>query len=194
MKRIIKAIKNRIVSTAYNYRFFLIVFAIYITFFTSGICVSGSMEPTIMTGDVSMSINTLVGYTPKRGDIVDFTNNNQFWEKRIIGLPGDMILIRDGVVYIDGEKLNEDYLPEGTYTEAGISELYLVPDNCVFVLGDNRNYSYDSRYWENPYVETSRIVTKHLFTYAHFPKWVELINNVKAALQPAPKEINPEII
>ena len=71
--------------------------------------------------------------------------------KRVIGLPGEHIEIKDGSVYINGEKLVEDYLQEGVVTDMKIAnnELYFadftVPENCVFALGDNRTGSTDSR-------------------------------------------------
>ena len=66
--------------------------------------------------------------------------------KRVIGLPGDHVLIENGNVYINGEKLNETYLVEGMKTER-TGEFYdiVVPDNCVFAMGDHRNVSLDCR-------------------------------------------------
>lgn len=72
--------------------------------------------------------------------------------KRVIGLPEEYIEIKDGAVYIDGEKLEEDYLPSGTVTDMiqgsrteSVFTNFTVPENCVFVLGDNRSGSTDSR-------------------------------------------------
>lgn len=67
--------------------------------------------------------------------------------KRVIGLPGDHVQISDGKVYINGEEFDEPYLQDNVTTNMGkyaFSDL-VVPDNCVFVLGDNRNFSTDSR-------------------------------------------------
>ncbi len=67
--------------------------------------------------------------------------------KRVIGLPGDHVQISDGKVYINGEEFDEPYLQDSVTTNMGkyaFSDL-VVPDNCVFVLGDNRNFSTDSR-------------------------------------------------
>ena len=67
--------------------------------------------------------------------------------KRVIALPGDHVQIKDGNVYVNEEKLNEDYLPAGVTTSAKVEGLddFIVPDNCVFAMGDNRGHSTDCR-------------------------------------------------
>ncbi len=67
--------------------------------------------------------------------------------KRVIALPGEHVEIKDGEVYINGEKLQEDYLQDGIVTDimgAGFSD-FVVPENCVFAMGDNRSHSTDCR-------------------------------------------------
>lgn len=67
--------------------------------------------------------------------------------KRVIALPGEHVEIKDGKVYINGEELQEDYLQDGVVTDvvgAGFDD-FVVPDNCVFAMGDNRNHSTDCR-------------------------------------------------
>ena len=67
--------------------------------------------------------------------------------KRVIGLPGEHVQIKDGKVFINGEQLQEDYLPSGIVTDvtgAGFDD-FVVPENCVFAMGDNRNHSTDCR-------------------------------------------------
>jgi signal peptidase I len=84
---------------------------------------------------------------PERGDIVIFNPPGQHTEpyiKRIIGLSGDHIAIHDGGVYINGTRLNEPYLTSDTVWR-GTSDDYVVPAGDIFVLGDNRNNSSDSR-------------------------------------------------
>ena len=67
--------------------------------------------------------------------------------KRVIALPGEHVEIKDGGVYINGEKLEEDYLQDGIVTDVtgvGFTD-FIVPENCVFAMGDNRNHSTDCR-------------------------------------------------
>lgn len=67
--------------------------------------------------------------------------------KRVIALPGEHVQIKDGLVYINGKRLQEDYLQEGVVTDIqnGIYDDFIVPENTVFVMGDNRQHSKDSR-------------------------------------------------
>ncbi len=133
----------------------------------AGTISSGSMEPTLMTGSV-MFANRLayVNNEVKRGDIVFFKHDNIVAGKRVIGIAGDEIEFFDGDVYLNGEKLEEDYLAFDTDTNC--SESFVVPEGKLFVLGDNRENSNDSRVWENPYIEPSDIVAKLIFVT---PPW-----------------------
>jgi signal peptidase I len=115
---------------------------------------SGSMEQTIMTG--SRVLGTRFSYwfkDPQRGDIVVFKypideakGKNTKYIKRIIGLPGETVEIREGAVYIDGEKLEETYI-NGTWTVRNDGITFEVPEDHYLMLGDNRNNSSDARYW-----------------------------------------------
>ena len=93
---------------------------------------SGSMEQTIMTG--SRVLGTRFSYWFKK------------YIKRIIGLPGETVEIREGAVYIDGEKLEETYI-NGTWTVRNDGITFEVPEDHYLMLGDNRNNSSDARYW-----------------------------------------------
>lgn len=112
---------------------------------------SGSMLPTLETGD-RVLVNKLSydAHDVNRGDVVVFERPPGQPEseikdliKRVIGLPGDVIEARDGVVYVNDRELDEPYLAEGTRTENLPRQT--VPDNHVFVMGDNRMGSQDSR-------------------------------------------------
>jgi signal peptidase I len=127
---------------------------------------SGSMEPTLQIGD-RILVNKLSYHLHgvDRGNIVVFsrppTENCGGPEvndlvKRVIGLPGDVVSLANGYVYIDGKKLDESWLPpsEQGITVAGpagnnsnLVRPYRVPANDYFVMGDNRTDSCDSRYW-----------------------------------------------
>lgn len=110
-----------------------------------------SMEPTTRNGDLLLV--TTVPFAPSHGDIVILGLLGDAGRvddiiKRVIGLPGDTIELRDGAVYVNGEKLAEPYLPGDSFTETGRARTSwrLGPDE-YFVLGDNRAHSSDSRYF-----------------------------------------------
>ena len=121
---------------------------------------SGSMEQTIMTGDRVFG-NRLAykNKEPERFDIVIFKypdDPSQLFVKRVIGLPGETVNIVDGKVYINDseEPLDDSFCSE---TPEGSFGPYTVPEDCYFMLGDNRNHSMDSRYWTNTFVEKDAI-------------------------------------
>lgn len=119
---------------------------------------STSMENLIKPGD------RLVGFRlaylkedPKRFDVIIFrypVDETQSFIKRVIGLPGETVEIRQGKIYIDGaeEPLTEDYLKE-EWTVNNDGYVFEVPGNSYLVLGDNRNVSLDARYWANEAME-----------------------------------------
>ena len=134
---------------------------------------TGSMEDTIMAGDRIIAGRFSYWFSdPERGDIVVFRypdDETKLYVKRIIGLPGDTVEISDGTVYINGEALEEPYLDVETIGEFGP---YEVPEDSYFMMGDNRNDSQDSRYWENTYVKRDKILGKVYFTYLPRIKWL----------------------
>jgi signal peptidase I len=116
---------------------------------------SESMLPTLKIGDrlivdkIFYEINGIKDI--HRGDIVVFdpppaanSKNDIPFIKRVIGLPGETISIKRGTVYINGEPLNEPYLSE---EPAGDFKPFVIPDGTIFLMGDNRNNSHDSRFW-----------------------------------------------
>lgn len=129
--------------------FSLLLVVIVFTFFFRLIGVSGSsMVPTLHDRDIMVVSN--LGYTPARGDVV-VLNKKSFDAgpivKRIIAVGGDSVDINfaSGDVYVNGELMDEPYINEPTWTEEGVSFPATVPEGSVFVMGDNRNGSTDSR-------------------------------------------------
>ena len=140
---------------------------------------TGSMEHTIEPGDDLFGLRLTYRFTDvKRGDIIIFRfpdDESQKYVKRVIGLPGETVSIREGKVYIDDSDtpLEEPYLKENWVQAAGPME-FEVPAGCYFVMGDNRNDSYDSRYWSNTYVSTEEIIGKAYMIYYPFTRFGSL--------------------
>lgn len=110
---------------------------------------SGSMLPTIQIDD-HIIVNKL-SYRlaePERGDIIVFHEEIDLI-KRVVALPGEEIDLKDGKIHINGKPLEEKYLNEPMDTDitGNISFPYTVPENSYFVMGDNRNWSKDSRFF-----------------------------------------------
>ena len=127
-----------------------LVFKVYIP--------SGSMIPTLNEGDQLFVTRVYNKDNLKRGDIVVFDSDelNDVLIKRLIGLPGDKIKITNGTVYVNGEKLDEGYVKNND----NYSGEFEVPEGKFFFLGDNRAISYDSRKWNNPYIDKSDVKAK----------------------------------
>lgn len=130
---------------------------------------SASMESTIMTGDrVIGSRLTYHFKEPQRGDIIIFRfpdDESIYYVKRIIGIPGDIIDIKNGQVYLNNSEapLDEPYIKEPMFEEPPLH--YEVPEGSYFTMGDNRNASADSRRWNNTFVKKDKIIAKVLFRY-----------------------------
>ncbi len=125
---------------------------------------SGSMIPTLEVKDRLIVTRVHNPENLEEGDIVLFKNDEFKGEiliKRLIGLPGDKIEIKDGIVYRNGEELKEDYVKNNEK----YNRTFQVPKGKYFFLGDNRANSNDSRYWENPYVDESYIQGKARIKY-----------------------------
>ena len=155
----------------------LILAALIMTFIIQAFRIpSSSMEDTLKIGDhlfaLKFTYGTRIPFTdkfiwplcsPHRGDIIIFRfpkDPKRDFIKRVIGIPGDTVEVRNKVVYINGEPLNEQYAKHSDYQtypdDPWLPESYRqrdnfgpieVPDGYYFVMGDNRDASYDSRFW-----------------------------------------------
>ena len=147
------------------------VFLAFVIVFSIGMCTSvigDSMEPTLYNGQRILMNRIMYRLsTPKRGDVIVFlpngNQNSHYYVKRVVGLPGETIQIKEGRVYIDGILLEESEELD-KMIDAGIAqnELELAVDE-FFVLGDNRNNSEDSRSGNIGAVNKDTIIGKAWF-------------------------------
>lgn len=121
----------------------------------------GSMNPTLTEGDVVVSVK---GTDFKQGDLVSFYYGNKLLVKRYIASAGQWVDIdENGDVYVDGELLDEPYLTEKALGECDIELPFQVPDGRIFVLGDHRTTSVDSRSASVGCIADEQIVGKIVF-------------------------------
>ena len=146
----------------------LIFCVIVFVFLVRLVYVNGnSMYPTLNNNDLMLV--SRVFYTPRTGDIVVFKKDaydaNKALVKRVIATEGQVININFeiGAVYVDGEEIKEDYIRELTYNKLDFIGPQTVPEGCVFVMGDNRNESTDSRNSLIGMVDSRLIIGKVLY-------------------------------
>ena len=147
----------------------LVVVAIF-TFVIRMMGVDGhSMLNTLQHGDRLLVVNPMLYHDYKYGDIVILRKNGVFDDdpivKRVIAVEGQTVDIdfAEGIVYVDGEALEEDYIREPTYTAEGTEFPLTVPEGSIFVMGDNRNGSSDSRDYRLGTVDTRYVIGKAAF-------------------------------
>jgi signal peptidase I len=165
---------------------------------------SGSMMDTLLVGDYILVNKFLYGAEipvvdwrvpglrqPRRGDIIVFKypqDEKRDFIKRIVGTPGDEVLIRGHDVYVNGRHLTEPYVKQSNLPQSHAGQAYcgyaygcertIVPPNSYFVMGDNRDNSQDSRYWG--FVRREKIKGKAFLTYwswdgdRHWLRWWRL--------------------
>lgn len=120
-----------------------------------------SMTPTMQNGDIVFSLKTS---DFQQGDVVAFYYNNKILVKRVIAGPADWVDIDpDGNTYVNGEVLDEPYVTDPAYGDTNIELPYQVPDGRIFVMGDHRSTSVDSRNTAVGCVAQEQIVGKILF-------------------------------
>lgn len=141
-----------------------------------------SMEPTLRTG-AFVFVNRLAYRLgdPHLGDVIVFhypRDPKQEYIKRVIGLPGDEVVVRDGEVRVNGMLLDEPYIMAEPRYESALR----VPEDSLFVLGDNRNDSSDSHTWGE--VPLENVVGKALFVYWPPEEWTWLEHRDTKVISP----------
>jgi signal peptidase I len=178
--------------------FALMIAALVVVFVVQPVKVEGtSMLPRLHDGE-RIFVNKLIYYdeyrwAPKveRGDIVVFwfpDDPSKSYIKRVVGLPGDTVELRDGAVFINGSSLNETYLdPKENLSTRGLAPVYVKP-NYYFVMGDNRDNSSDSRAW-------GLVPKKYIYGKALLRYWplsaASVIHHENLSPVPAPSGYRP---
>ncbi|MCR6546324.1 signal peptidase I [Dehalobacterium formicoaceticum] len=147
----------------------LITLIVKFFLFDNRIIPTSSMYPTIFAGDMVL-VNKLVYRfgDPERKDIIVFEAppepeiSGDDMIKRVIGLPGEKVEIKEGTVYINDLPLTELYQNEAPQYQFGPQQ---VPEDYLFVLGDNRNMSFDSHLWSDPFLSMDSVKGKAFFRY-----------------------------
>lgn len=130
-----------------------------------------SMFPNYKNGEYILTNLIALQLSPiRRGEVVVFKspeNKEKDFIKRVIGMPGDTVMVKEGYVYVNGQKLDEAYLPSDfrTYPGAFLTEgrEVTVPEDNYIFLGDNRDFSSDSREWG--FVSKDKLIGKSFFVY-----------------------------
>ncbi len=167
---------------------------IYVVFATPNQIEGQSMEPNFDNGQIVLTskihqwlggtdFGKSIGLDYQRGDVVVFQKPgfNDFI-KRVIGLPGDKVALKNGEVYINDQRLDESsYLPAGTVTSGGNfliedGDPVTVPADSYFVIGDNRGNSHDSRYEDITFIKREWFKGKVLLRYWPLDKF-EIVNH-----------------
>lgn len=154
----------------------VIVIALVIAIVVNNFVIINATVPTNSMANTINENDKLFGYRlaymffePQRGDVVIFehqcykNSDKEALVKRVIGIENDTIEIVNGVLYRNGKAIEEDFLAEPMKGNYGP---YVVPADCYFLLGDNRNISDDARFWDYPYVKEEDIIAQAVFKYS----------------------------
>ena len=164
--------KKSLVMYLHDVLCYLIVILILFLLVFRVVVVSGtSMNSTLYNGDYLLLLSNTFYHDPKNGDVVviskDSFDDGAPIVKRVIATAGQTVDIdfAAGIVYVDGIALEEDYVNTPTNTRGTVAFPLTVPENCIFVMGDNRNGSRDSRYIEIGLIDRREILGKAIFLF-----------------------------
>ena len=167
-----KQLANKRNTLSYFRDFVILLAVILVVFLLLGriVVVSGpSMMNTLIDGDYLLVVGKPFYNTPQAGDIIVVSKDNyksgEPIIKRVIATEGQTVEIRDNAVYVDGVQLNEPYISSQTNAPYGNQFSCVVQKGCVFVMGDNRAVSKDSRSTEIGQIDCREIVGKAVFLF-----------------------------
>ena len=173
-KKFIK-IEEEVFSWVETLVFAIIVLVIVNSFFFRTTVVDGiSMEPTLYDGEL-LIVSKLFYNVPQKGDVVTFYSAKRYDEvlvKRVIAKEGDTVDIDydTGIVYVNGEALDEPYIAERIRFKGDVQMPCTVPEGCIFAMGDNRNHSTDSRESTVGMVPYESIIGRVVFRFFPFDR------------------------
>ena len=146
---------------------FLIIFLVVIYILGFSRVIGCSMEPSLYNGDIVVTSNSHYNFFNfKRGDVISFSFGEIILIKRVVGLPGDKVIIDNGIVYVNDKKISDEKnIPEIDYSD----NFSIVPENHLFVLGDNMPKSFDSR--EGGFIPFEDVESKVMFRIFPFHKF-----------------------
>ena len=168
--------KNKVEKTLLYYLHDLcyllcVVMILFLLFFRIVIVSGSSMKNTLVDGDYLLLLSSSFYHNPKQGDII-VASKNSFDDgapivKRVIAVAGQEVDIdfETSTVYVDGVALEEDYVFTPTISSGGVSFPLTVKEGCIFVMGDNRSYSKDSRYVEIGLIDNREVLGKAFFLF-----------------------------
>ena len=142
---------------------------VYVLFFRAVVVVGDSMNSTLVDGDRLLIVSRLIYRNPKQGDIIVASKDNfkdgEPIVKRVIATEGQTVDIDfdTGTVYVNGIALEEDYISSPTINSEGVKFPLTVPEGCVFVMGDNRFNSLDSRSTQIGLIDEREILGRVIF-------------------------------
>ena len=147
----------------------LVVVLLFLLVFRIIVVSGGSMKMTLLDGDYLLLLSNTFYHTPEQGDIVVISkesyDNGKPIVKRVIATEGQTVDIDfdNAIVYVDGTALEEDYINVPTTVSGGTAFPLTVAENCIFVMGDNRGVSLDSRYPEIGQIDRREVLGKAIF-------------------------------